>query len=218
MARSAKVISIDAVRELSAALTIFGEEATAALDDLEINVRRAIEWIEQDRKQYWETAVRRGWEQVGEARAELEKALTYRKVADRTPSCREERAALEKAKRRVQIAEEVNRSLPGWSHRIQHAVRELTGAKTLLSDWLHGDLPRAQGALKQMSVSLETYAAVQQPVRRETPSVAAAGDEAQTPGGAAKQPAADKEQTNEDMGSPRAGREAASGDEGPERG
>lgn len=160
MARSAKLTSIDAVQEMAIALGTFGDEAMAALDELDINVRRAIEWIDQDRKNFWGHEVRRGAERLSEARVELEKALTYRKTADYTPACREERAILDKAKRRLQTAEEKNRLLPHWSHKISHAAQELYGRESQLASWLHGDLPKAISILEQMTLALERYAAV----------------------------------------------------------
>ncbi|HLA84146.1 MAG TPA: hypothetical protein VJL29_05085 [Thermoguttaceae bacterium] len=213
MARSAKLTSIDAVRDMSAALAKFADELGTSLDDLDINVRRAVEWIEHDRKQYWENAVRRGWDRVAEARSELEKALTYRKVADRRPSCHEERAALEKAKQKVQMAEEIYRSLPQWAHRIEHAVRELTGAETLLGDWLHGDFSRAMAALSRMSESLESYAAVQ----LAASSGATTGKDASTPD-ASPNAVENKEINHERLGSAHAGGETPPGDEGSEGG
>lgn len=218
MARSAKLTSIDAVREMAAAFAKFGDEAAAAIDDLDINVRRAIEWIEHDRKQYWEMELRRAWEQLAEARSELEKALLYRKVADYTPSCREERVRVEKAKRRVEVAEEVNRALPGWAHRIDHAVRELDGVEGLLADWLREQLPRAMGVLKQMSISLEAYAASRPAARTSTAGAAAPESESDAPVKATDEEGNNEEPNDENLGSPLAGGEAPSGDERPERG
>ena len=161
MARSAKLISIDAVREMAAALIKFGDEATQALDELDINIQRALDWIEQDRKQFWAYEIRRGWERYGEARTEYEKAKTYRKVGNDTPSCRQEQALMEQAKRRVQIAEEKERALPRWEHTIRHGAQELHGMEMQLANWLRNDLPRAIGTLERMAASLQRYAAVQ---------------------------------------------------------
>ncbi len=213
MARSAKLISIDAVREMAVALTTFGDEAIAALDDLDINVRRAVEWIEHDRKEHWAGEVRRGWQRVGEARAELEKALTYRRVAGQTPSCRHERAMLERAKRYVQTAEEINHSLPRWTHLVEHASRELAGSKNLLADWLHGELPKALGTLKQMSAALESYAASGQPVRRPT-STPRTSTEKETPDDLPSDARRQEEEDDENMGPAHVRRETSPGDEG----
>jgi hypothetical protein len=168
MARSARLISIDAVREMAVAVHLFADEVIAAIDELDSNVHRAVEWIQYDRPDYWKREVRRAWERVGEARADLEKALTYRKVADHTPDCRQERLILEKAKFHAENAEQVHRSLPQWEHRIDHAVRELTGARSLVMDWLRGDLPKALAALEQMDAALEAYAAATQPAAAES--------------------------------------------------
>ena len=160
MARSAKLTSIEAVHDMAIALGTFGEEALAALDELDMNLRRAIEWIDHDRKNFWSHELRQGAERLSEARVELEKALTYRKMSDYTPACREERILVDRAKRRMQTAEEKHHVLPHWSHKIHHAVQELNGRQTQLASWLRGDLPKAIGVLKQMALTLERYAAV----------------------------------------------------------
>jgi len=159
MARFARLTSIDAVRELAVALRIFGEEALGALDELDINVQRATDWIEQDRKNFWNHEVRRGTERLSEARVELEKAKTYRKMDDFTPACREERVLVDRMKSRLQTAEEKHRVLPHWEQKIRHAIRELSGRQTQLATWLREDLPSAISVLEQMMRSLERYAA-----------------------------------------------------------
>ena len=218
MARSAKLTSIDAVRELRAALAAFGGETASAIDDLDINIRRAVEWIEQDRRQFWENEVRRSLERVGEARAELEKARTYRKVANQTPSCRDERAALEKAKRRAQHAEEVYRELPKWIHRIDQAVRDLVGSKTLLVDWVQGDLPKALSTLNRMSTSLDAYAAATQPTRVSPTAGSTSGTENKNEDEPTDETVENKETNDENMGSTHPGGQIASGDEGSQGG
>lgn len=221
MARSAKLTSIDAVREMAVAMINFGDEAIQALDELDINVRRALDWIEQDRKKFWSHEIRRGWERFNEARTEYEKAKTYRKVGNDTPSCRQEQKTMEVAKRRVQIAEEKERVLPRWEHSIKHGVQELQGMQMQLANWLRNDLPQAISALEQMGTALQQYAAVQGAA--STPQTAAASgsrvekdDETSEGDQANIKKNENEESDHEDMGSPHAGGETASGDEGPE--
>lgn len=159
MSRSAKLISIDAVEKMAAAVALFGEEVAAALDQLDIEAKRALEWIGHDRKGYWATQVRRNRDGVSESRAELERALTYRGVADQRPACREERATLEKAKRRLQVSEEKTEAVRHWTHVIDHEVLELLGSMGQLAQWLQADLPRAQAVLKRLTTTLEAYVA-----------------------------------------------------------
>jgi len=178
MSRFAKLTSIDAVAKLATALRSFGEEASAALDNLELEARRAIEWIQHDRKDYWAGQVRRGWDQVAEARADLERCMTFHRVADHRPSCRDEKLALEKAKRRLRTAEEKVQAVRHWSHVLGHEVTEYRGSVNQLAGWLESDLPRALAALERMTTALESYVALESAADAAT----ASGPVTSTPG------------------------------------
>ena len=172
MSRFAKLTSIDAVERFATALRCFGEEASAALDTLELEARRAVEWIGHDRKDYWAQQVRRGWDHVAEARAELERCMTFHRVADHRPSCRDEKLALEKAKRRLRTAEEKVQAVRHWSHVVGHEVTEYRGSVNQLAGWLQGDLPRALAALQRMTTALESYVALESTADAATASEA----------------------------------------------
>ncbi len=156
MQRSARVKSIDAVEALSAAMGVFGEEATAALESLEMEIRRAVEWIQHDRKEYWAARVRRGYENLAEARHDLERCKLRHLNEDR-PSCYEQKQAIEKAKRRLRTAREKVEAVRRWSQTIGRAVIEYRGTVTQMTGWLQADLPRAMAGLGRMSAALESY-------------------------------------------------------------
>ncbi|MBN1910138.1 MAG: hypothetical protein JW818_10395 [Pirellulales bacterium] len=206
MSWSAKLTSIDAVRELATALVVFGEAVTAALDNLAQDVRRGSEWIHHERPSYWNQEVRCSRERVGEARLELERALTFRRIAEQRPSCREEQAVLEAAKRRLRTAEEKQQVLKHWQHAVDHGMRELHGAQQPLAVWLQTQLPRALASLKQMAEALEAYA--------ETG--AAPPPSATLPNGT-EEPAAPAGESDRDanLGPEHPGRENSPGREGP---
>lgn len=157
MARAAKVTSIDAVEAMTVALERFGEDAAAAMSDLEIELRRALEWIEHDRKIYWAQEVRNGWDRVAAARQELERRRVLHKVADHEPGCREEKKALAEAKRRLQVAQEKVEAVRRWSHAVEKEVNEYRGSVNQLAGWLQADLPRAVAALQRMTGALDAY-------------------------------------------------------------
>ena len=52
MARSANITSIDTVETLAAAVKRFQVDAANVLEDLGIQVHRAQEWVQHDRKQF----------------------------------------------------------------------------------------------------------------------------------------------------------------------
>ena len=173
MARQARVISIDALLTMQAALGRFERDLRAALDDLEMEVRRALQWIQQDAPQYWQQEVRQGWERVAEARVQLQQAMTMRRVAEHDPSCVEEKKALEKARRRLQLAQEKAEAVRHWRHSIEKAVNDYLAARGQLAGWLEADLPQARTALKHMLAALETYVAIETPT--DAQALAAAG-------------------------------------------
>jgi hypothetical protein len=169
----AKVTSIDVIERFAAALTCFGEGAKTSLDGIEMEVRKALHWIQREQKDYWTQRIRRGWDEVSIARKELERKLLFYPGDDR-PSCHDERLALEAAKRRLQIAQEKLEAVKRWSHRAEREVNEYIGAVMQLKEWIDHDLPRAQTDLGRMARALEDYVALESSAETEIPEDLAA--------------------------------------------
>lgn len=163
MSRFAKITSVEAVERLASAMATFRDEATNALDNLDLEIRRALRWMQHDQKEYWRHQVRQGYNKVAEAQAELDRAMTYRKTSDFTPACREEKLLLAKAKHRLREAEEKVEVVKRWSHEIEHELTEYQGSINQLSGWLQGDYPRAHASLKRMMDAIDSYLAVNAP-------------------------------------------------------
>ncbi len=166
MSRSAKVTSIDAVRTFSAALRRFQEDAAAALDSTNLATQHALEWIRHDRKDYWARQVRRGYEQLGEAKANLQQCLTFGRVGDHRPSCIEEKRALERAKQRLNLAREKVETVRHWSRTADRAAIEYQGNINQLAGWLDADLPRALATLERIADALESYVSIEPSVEK----------------------------------------------------
>ncbi len=102
----ANVTQVAALADFRAALAEFNSEVRRALTDIQLEVRRAMEWIHVDRPAYWRLEARRSGEALAHAKDELAHSRTYKKVGDYIPACIEEKKAVDKAKRRLQLAEE----------------------------------------------------------------------------------------------------------------
>lgn len=187
MGRLAKVTSIDVIEHFAAAMTCFGEDARTSLEGIDMEVRRALNWIQREQKDYWTQRIRRGWDEVNIARKELERKLMFYPGDDR-PSTHDERLALEAAKRRLQIAQEKVEAVKRWSHRAQREANEYIGAIQPLKAWLEFELPKALADLGRMARALEDYVALEssaEPVFPDElsaligigPATAAAGEE-----------------------------------------
>ena len=162
MSRSAKVTSIDAVDRFTAALRSFQEEAPTALENVAVEVRRAVDWVQNVQRTYWIGEVRRGRERLAETKAELERARSARTFAGHEPSLLAEKKAVERVKRRLRLAEEKVDLVRQWARRVDRAVIEYEGSTGQLSGWLLTDCPRAVAALVRMSRALQSYVDLQQ--------------------------------------------------------
>ncbi|MEN6408067.1 MAG: hypothetical protein ABFC77_16555 [Thermoguttaceae bacterium] len=167
MGRAARVTSIDALDTLSVALQRFRDDAAMATEDVDVALRRVLEWIHHDRKDYWTQELRRSWEGVSQAKLQLQQARTSRKIAGREPSCIDEQRALDRAKRRLEIAEQKVKAVQHWANALDHAADEFQQSRTRFANWLDTDLTTALAALDRMSRSLESYVSLATPSEAE---------------------------------------------------
>ncbi len=156
MTRPARVRSIDALDHLAAAVRAFGAEAAVALDELRMDLHRAIQWVQYDQKDYWTQELRRSEQAVTEAKLSLERKLMFR-IGDQAPSCHEERKALDAAKRRVAAARQKLEAVKRWSRLLERQSMECRAGIAPLADWLQTDVPRAVTLLRRMTRALESY-------------------------------------------------------------
>src|SRR5690348_13242278 len=95
MAQAARVTSIDAIEEFKAAWCRFGTDAGNALANLDLQIRRAFDWLE-DQTKFWKTEIRRREELVVRAKGELLQRK-YSNRDGRGQGCTDQEIALEKA-------------------------------------------------------------------------------------------------------------------------
>ena len=163
MGRSARVTSIASVKGFSASLRCFQDDASKVLEGLEGEIRRAVQWVGRDQKNYWIRELRRGEQRVEEAKLNLQRCLMFKRVGDHRPSCIEEKRALERAKRRVSLCREKLDRVQHWAREVDRAVFEYEGSVGQLARWLEADAERALALLDRISRSLEAYLAVKPP-------------------------------------------------------
>ena len=163
MGRSARVTSIAAVQRFGAALRCFQDEASRVLENLEMEIRRAVDWIQREQKEYWTRQLRCSEEQVQEAKLNLEGCRMFKRIGHHEPSCIEEKRALERAKRRFRLCREKLEVVRHWSRAVDRAVFEYEGGVGQLARWIETDVERAIAVLGRISSMLHAYVAVQPP-------------------------------------------------------
>lgn len=156
MAKSAHLTSTEAVAALRAALLQFGEDAQNALIALQLEGRRPIDWIDQDRTLYWPREMRKASDRLAEARLELQRCELTISGEDRR-ACIQEKKNLQKAKDRLQLTEDRIRTVKRWKFEMKKAVEEFEVQLAKVQRYLENDVPIAAAELQRMMLALEAY-------------------------------------------------------------
>lgn len=161
---TANVTSIDAVRSVKEALLKFCADVESALIAMEIEARRPVEWIDGDRARYWPQQVRRATDMVNEARQALDRCQIRVSSEDR-PSCYDEKKALDKAKRRLQLTEDRVRAVRRWSAEMHKAAEDFSTQVARIRNYLETDMTKGIAAAERMIAALDKY--VEQSVKQD---------------------------------------------------
>jgi|SRR5262245_18091052 len=166
---SADVRSIAAVIDWHATLTNYGDSLEEAMAGVDLELRRAFDWLEEQ-LQRWQRAVRDCEEEVVRAKAELanRKFPTW---DGREPDCTVQEKALKRAKARQEHAEEKVETVRRWIGRLPKLIDEMfTGPSRRLRSMLEADLPVSLAELARRIAALESYAGLR-PDHAPGPSV-----------------------------------------------
>jgi hypothetical protein len=160
MAEQAHVRSIDGIENFRAELIAYLSKTRPILEDACDEVARTREWLENDRRLYWETQARRRERALEDA----QQALFSAKLSNLRDVRTAEQMAVVKARRLVDEAHGKLRKIRRWSrdfdNRVQPLVKELEHLRSLLGT----DLPKAALYLAQVIKALEAYARVRKEV------------------------------------------------------
>jgi hypothetical protein len=156
MADRANVTSVDAIELFRANLIAYLGKARPVLEDACDEVFRTRQWLQQDRRTYWENQLKRRRKILEEA----EQALFGARISNLREPTSAETSAVIRAKRALDEAEEKLRMVKRWilefDNRVQPLVKELEGLRTMLAN----DMPKAVAHLAQILKTLDAYAGV----------------------------------------------------------
>ena len=86
MSSQAEVHSIEALKDLRVALAFFADDVLGALGGVDMEVRRTVQWLQHDRKAYWQEQIKRRREQVSSARRKSSAASSPRRPITHPPT------------------------------------------------------------------------------------------------------------------------------------
>ena len=168
MPSPAKVLSTDAIEAFKVALAKFELRVQNAVDVLQAELHRAENWVQHDRPSHWKDQLHKAEDDAHRAKIELERCLLFTLNGER-PTCREQRSALDAAKRRVAYCREKGEAVRHWQRTFRQEQFEFDGRLGQLRRTLENDVPRARAVLEQIIRRLEEYQ-IERPPEVTTPA------------------------------------------------
>lgn len=157
MPAGADVRSIPAVRDWLAAVAGYRSSASEALAGVDLEIRRAIDWV-AEQGQLWQKAVRDCQDEVVQAKSELNRKK-WPDATGREPDTTIERRNLKRAEARLEHAEAQVVKCRAWVQKLPRLVDELyTGPSRRLALFLEGELVQGAAVLDRRVEALEAYA------------------------------------------------------------
>lgn len=154
---SAKVQSIDALKEFRAALIKFAAEVRGALDAGESDISRTTMWLNGEAKSHWKNRLYKAQDQLNQARGALRQKKLMKNADGSEQSVVEEEMQVKQCQRRVEHAEEKLSNVQRWQRAMDKEVVMYKGQAQSVGTLADADIPRATARLDRMIMALEQY-------------------------------------------------------------
>ncbi len=170
MGQAARVHSIEAIQEFKDGVCVFRDESIEALGAVQMEIRRAFDFLEQQTR-FWQNEVRRREELVLVAKNELTRKKMM-PIIGKNPDTTEQEKNLKLARRRLEEAEEKLETARKLAPHLRREVDEYEGPARQLSNLLEADLANAVALLERKLDALEAYLALQAPAEPKAETAA----------------------------------------------
>lgn len=157
MSQSARVESLDALKEFKADLVTFGADAQEALAAAETEIRRILDGLEQQQR-HWQVEIRKRQEDINRAKSELARQRWGHRDG-KGPGITEAELNLKHAEQRLRDAEAKLETTRRWLLHLPREIGEYQGPVRQLAAFLDADLKRGVALLERRIEALEAYMA-----------------------------------------------------------
>jgi len=157
-----RVASLDAFREFRAAYAKFAERSQHALTQVDVEIRRMLDWLGSEQVAFWKAEIRRREDKLNEAKGALHRKRITAAFGN-TAADSEEVHQVRKAQARLHEAEAKIKLVKHWHLVIEQEVTEYRGPSQQFKNLLDSAAPRALASLDRMFEVLESYLAVAPP-------------------------------------------------------
>jgi hypothetical protein len=159
MAERAQVTSVEAIESFRASLILYLGKARPTVEEVSNEVLRTRDWLQHDRRRYWEHELHVRGRRLEEAQQELFGAMLSKLQsvkAEQQREVHEAKSALDEAAAKLAVLKKWDRELDNRSQPLLKLVDQLLGFMT-------GDLVKAVAYLAQAVKTLDAYVGVNLP-------------------------------------------------------
>ena len=178
MAERAQVTSVEAIESFRVSLILYLGKARPTVEEVSNEVLRTRDWLQHDRRRYWEHELHVRGRRLEEAQQELFSAMLSKLQSVKAEQQRE----LHEAKRALDEAGAKLAMLKKWDRELDNRSQPLLKLVDQLLGFMTGDLVKAVAYLAQAVKTLDAYAGIALPGASTGPAAGSSTDP--TPGGA----------------------------------
>lgn len=171
MGNQAKVSSIEALDMFRASLVIFLTKARRSMDDTGDEARQTRMWLQHDRVVHWEGEIRKFSRVLDQAEQDF---MSARLTKNNETALMVRKAAVEKAKRALDNAQDRLRRVKQWAQNFDSASDPIVKRLESIRQYLDVDMPKAIAYLVGLQRTLAAYAEGPPPETDQAPSAAPA--------------------------------------------
>ncbi len=157
MSTSAKVQSIDSIKEFRAYMVKFQESASTAMTEAESDINRTLSWLEGEQTNFWQGQLKKRQEALAKAEEALRFKRLYKDSSGSTPSAVDEMKAVQAAKKNLVEAQQKLANVKGWIRRLGKEVTLYRGGVARFTNDVNAGIPQAVAHLGVTIEMLEKY-------------------------------------------------------------
>jgi len=175
MTTSARVESVDSIKEFRAYLAKFQESASLAMGDADSDVGQTERWLEGEQQSYWSGQIRKRQEALSRAEDALRQKTLFKDSTGSRPSAVDEQKAVMIAKKNLADAQAKFNNVKRWTRQLQKEAILYRGGVARFSNSVSAGVPAAIAQLAATIEMLEKYLGLAAAVTEEGEMAGAAG-------------------------------------------
>jgi chromosome segregation ATPase len=156
MAEKAQITSVEAIESFRSSLIVFLGQSRPALEEVGSELARMKQWLQDDRRVFWQTELRKRGRKLEEAKQELFNAT----LSQLNEASALHHMAVQRGQRAVQEAEDKLKILKKWERELENRAAPLMKQVDQLHGFLLTDMAGAVAHLGQVIQALDAYTSV----------------------------------------------------------